>query len=85
MFKQKNKIDKHICIKDEVNIKRVRYKAGRAAFPLRMGMVKDVMSMEKGSIASTKHHQTFAYVAEEVTGFLRLSCYHGPLCKERRS
>ena len=43
-------------IEDEVNVVRVKPKAGKASVLLRIGMVKEVRGMERGSMVSDKHH-----------------------------
>ena len=43
-------------IEDEVNVERVKPKAGKASVLLRIGIVKEVGGMERGSMVSTKHN-----------------------------
>ena len=45
----------HAWLKDKVNAERVGPKASRESVPFKTGMVKDVVSVEEDSMASTKH------------------------------
>ena len=55
--KNGNKIKVNLTrIEDEVNVERVKPKASKASVLLRIGIVKEVGGMERGSMVSTKHN-----------------------------